>query len=82
MKRGLSQEQVAHAAGISVATYGKIERSLDPVASVNPRLDTITRLAAAMDIEPADFCSLLCGDTADTRRDANPATDESGSTHD
>lgn len=60
VRQGLSQEQVANDAGISVATYGRIERSIGPGASMNPRLDTISRLFKAVHAEPADFHALFC----------------------
>jgi transcriptional regulator with XRE-family HTH domain len=40
---GKSQEAVAHAAGLSVASYARIER-----AEVNPTWTTVTRIAKAL----------------------------------
>jgi transcriptional regulator with XRE-family HTH domain len=63
-RQGLSQEEVANAAGLSVATYGRIERSLGAEASMNPRLDTIRRLFEAVHAEPADLRVLFCGESS------------------
>jgi transcriptional regulator with XRE-family HTH domain len=59
VRRGLSQEQVAHAAGIAVATYGRIERCLGPCVSVNPRLATMARILAALHAEPSELHALF-----------------------
>ena len=46
---GLSQEQVAHSAGITVYTYGSIERGRTPRGhDINPTLDTLLRIANAL----------------------------------
>ena len=48
-KRGLTQEAVAHAAGITTATLGVIERGLS-----NPTWATVKGIAAALDTTMAD----------------------------
>ncbi|HCS60870.1 MAG TPA: hypothetical protein DIW46_05645 [Microbacterium sp.] len=50
VREGLSQENVAHAAGIAVTTYGRIERG----GHVYPRLDTVLRLMRVLRISLDD----------------------------
>lgn len=46
---GLSQEKVAHAAGISTFTYRKLEHGLsNPGSPANPRLRTLVALATIL----------------------------------
>jgi len=47
---GLSQDEVAHLAGMNVSNYGKIERGVG-----NPVLHTIVRLAVVLGVDPAVF---------------------------
>lgn len=48
----LSQERVAHAAGISTFTYRKLEKGeSNPGTPANPRLRTLVALAEVLDIE-------------------------------
>ena len=48
----LSQERVAHAAGISTFTYRKLEKGQsNPGTPANPRLRTLVALAEVLDIE-------------------------------
>lgn len=48
--KGLSQEQVAHRAGISAYTYQKFEKGESrPGTPMNPRLMTLIALADALD---------------------------------
>ena len=49
-KKGMTQEDVAHKAGIAVSQVGRIERG-----KLNPRVSTIFVIALAMDIEPKDL---------------------------
>ncbi|MET4064405.1 transcriptional regulator with XRE-family HTH domain [Frigoribacterium sp. PvP120] len=49
---GLSQDEVAHLAGMNVSNYGKIERGVG-----NPVLHTIVRLAVVLGVDPATFVS-------------------------
>jgi len=44
----LSQDDVAHLAGMNVSNYGKIERGLS-----NPTFHTIVRIAVVLGIDPA-----------------------------
>ena len=50
--RGLSQERVAHAAGISGYTYQKFEKGESrPGTPMNPRLVTLVALSQVLQIE-------------------------------
>lgn len=49
-RRGLTQQQLADGAGIDRATVSLIENGRE-----EPRADTVRRLAAVLDINPADF---------------------------
>ena len=49
-QRGLSQETTAHAAGITVSAYARIERG-----EVNPTWTTVTQIAKALDISLASL---------------------------
>ena len=50
--KGLSQESLAHAAGISTYTYQKFEKGESrPGTPMNPRLRTLIALAAALDVK-------------------------------
>ena len=50
--KGLSQEALAHAAGISTYTYQKFEKGESrPGTPMNPRLRTFVALAAALDMQ-------------------------------
>jgi transcriptional regulator with XRE-family HTH domain len=49
---GLSQERVAHMAGIAAYTYQKFEKGESkPGTPLNPRLTTLVALAQVLDIE-------------------------------
>ncbi len=50
----LSQEDVAHLAGMNVSNYGKIERGLG-----NPSFHTLVRIAAVLGVDPALLVSKL-----------------------
>jgi len=51
--KGLSQEQVANAARVSVYAYGCLERGRAPSGGIaNPTMDTLLRVFTALDIEP------------------------------
>lgn len=57
---GLSQERVAHAAGISTFTYRKLEKGeSNPGTPANPRLKTLVALSEVLDIP---LIALLPGD--------------------
>lgn len=48
---GLSQERIAHAAGISTYTYQKFEKGESkPGTPMNPRLSTLLALSKALDL--------------------------------
>ena len=49
---GLSQDEVAHLAGMNVSNYGKIERGIG-----NPVLHTIVRLAVVVGVDPSVLVS-------------------------
>lgn len=50
-RRGLSQEAVAHAAGISTFTYRKLEKGQsNPGTPANPRLHTLASLAEVLGV--------------------------------
>lgn len=54
--RGLSQERVAHLAGISSFTYQKFEKGESrPGTPLNPRLTTLVALSQVLDVEIADL---------------------------
>lgn len=48
----LSQEEVAERAGITVKTYGELERGWSARGAANPRMDTLLRVYYALGIEP------------------------------
>ena len=61
--KGLSQEALAHAAGISTYTYQKFEKGESrPGTPMNPRLRTLIALATALDMKVEE----LVGGVADT----------------
>ena len=53
-KAGLSQEQLAHKAGLHRTQISLIERG-----ERSPRLDTIQRLALALEVQPAKLLPLI-----------------------
>ncbi|MGO4858943.1 helix-turn-helix domain-containing protein [Arthrobacter sp. 2MCAF14] len=56
LARGLSQERLAHVAGISAYTYQKFEKGESkPGTPMNPRLMTLTALCQAMDLKITDI---------------------------
>jgi transcriptional regulator with XRE-family HTH domain len=53
---GLSQEQVAQAAGIATFTYRKLEHGeSNPGTPANPRLSTLLRLSAVLGVSLKDL---------------------------
>lgn len=52
--RALTQEDVAHAAGVNLSYYGKLERGLN-----NPTLDTLLRVTGVIGIPLADVVAEL-----------------------
>jgi transcriptional regulator with XRE-family HTH domain len=58
-ERGLSQERVAFAAGISAYTYQKFEKGESrPGEPLNPRLSTLLALADAFEIDITELLDL------------------------
>ena len=56
LERGLSQERLAHMAGISSYTYQKFEKGESkPGTPMNPRLFTLLALAEALGADLADI---------------------------
>lgn len=54
--RGLSQERVAHAAGLSAFTYRKLEKGeSNPGTPANPRLRTLASLAEVLEVPLASL---------------------------
>lgn len=54
--RGLSQERVAHGAGIAAFTYRKLEKGeSNPGSPANPRLHTLVSLAEVLGVAVADL---------------------------
>lgn len=53
---GMSQEDIAHLANMHVTNYGRIERG-----EANSELNTIVRLATALDTDPAVLMGGLYG---------------------
>lgn len=50
LRRGTSQEALAHAAGIHSSEISRIERAVR-----EPRLSTLVRLARALDVTPSEL---------------------------
>lgn len=56
LAKGMSQEAVAHAAGISTFTYQKFEKGESrPGTPMNPRLRTLFALAEALEVEVGEL---------------------------
>lgn len=56
LERGLSQERLAHLAGISTYTYQKFEKGESkPDTPMNPRLFTILAIAQSLEVELDDI---------------------------
>lgn len=56
VRRGLTQERLAVAAGITAFTYRKLEKGeSNPGTPANPRLRTLVALAEVMDIPIGDL---------------------------
>lgn len=55
LQRGLSQEKLAHMAGISAYTYQKFEKGESkPGTPMNPRLNTLLALCQVLGVEIQD----------------------------
>lgn len=55
--KDLTQEQVAKRAGLTRSTVGKIEDG-----TANPRLTTLLKVAAALEVPPAELLKGVSGD--------------------
>ncbi len=57
LEGGLTQAELASRAGVTVETVARLERVLRgrSSANANPSLETLARLAAALDVEVADL---------------------------
>ena len=56
LAKGMSQEAVAHAAGISTFTYQKFEKGgSKPGTPMNPRLRTLLALAETLDVRVGEL---------------------------
>ena len=58
-ERGMSQEQVALAAGVAVTTYARIERSVTASQPTNTTIGTFVRLAVALEVTPMELAELV-----------------------
>ncbi|GAA0993496.1 helix-turn-helix domain-containing protein [Subtercola frigoramans] len=62
---GLSQERLAHAAGISAFTYRKLEKGeSNPGTAANPRLKTLVALAEVLELGVSDLLPKTTPDVA------------------
>lgn len=56
LRLGLTQERVAHAAGLSTFTYQKLEKGeSNPGTAANPRLQTLVSLSLVLGVPVADL---------------------------
>lgn len=56
LERGLSQEKLAHMAGIAAYTYQKFEKGESkPGTPMNPRLFTLMALAEVLDVQLSEL---------------------------
>ena len=65
-EKGLTQEDVAHKAGVAVSQVGRIERG-----KLNPSISTIFVIALAMEVEPKelfDFGETLVKKKSETKK--------------
>jgi transcriptional regulator with XRE-family HTH domain len=51
-ERGLSQEDVAHAAGVTTGTYASVERG-----QANPTWATLRKISAALDVRLSELAA-------------------------
>ena len=65
-ERGLSQERLAHLAGISSYTYQKFEKGESrPGAPMNPRLTTLLSLCEVLEMRIEDLLPAVAPDMLD-----------------
>lgn len=56
LRAGLTQERVAHAAGLSTFTYQKLEKGeSNPGTAANPRLQTLISLCLVLKVDAAEL---------------------------
>jgi transcriptional regulator with XRE-family HTH domain len=56
VQQGLTQTEVAQAAGLSTHAYGSLERGRAPSGgNANPTIDTLLRICAVLGIEPSEL---------------------------
>ena len=56
LQMGLTQERVAHAAGLSTFTYQKLEKGeSNPGTAANPRLQTLVSLSLVLRVPVSDL---------------------------
>lgn len=78
VSRGLSQEQVAHDAGIAVQTYGCLERGTTPAGGfANPTLETILRVLHVLEVEAASLVGTTAPPAAAGQDTDSPAAEDS-----
>lgn len=59
----MTQERVAHAAGLSTFTYQKLEKGeSNPGTAANPRLQTLISLSLVLEIDVADLLPVPTAD--------------------
>jgi transcriptional regulator with XRE-family HTH domain len=66
---GLTQAQVANAAGMSPPVYGRIERG-----GMMPSVPTLRRIAAALGVSPAVLLDMSAQEVPSSRNDLSPET--------
>ncbi|QEO10629.1 helix-turn-helix domain-containing protein [Protaetiibacter larvae] len=68
---GLTQEDLAHAAGITRSHYQQLEKGLSrPGVAANPSLRTLISLARALGVRPEELIPRLDDDGSTARRSA------------
>ena len=70
LKLGVSQEEIAHLAGLNVSNFGKIERGMS-----NPTLHTIVRVASVLDLDPGDLLTGMSTDDLPDKPETFTASD-------
>ncbi len=72
---GLSQERVAHEAGISTFTYQKLEKGeSNPGTPANPRLRTVVMIARALGVPVLDLLPPFPADAEARRQESGSAS--------
>lgn len=68
--RGMSQEDVAHLAGVAVSTYSRMERGFTSGTWSNPVFSTIVRVLAALDVGMAELETFMVEGLSPSRADS------------